>query len=108
MLFILNIMDRVERIKEMEQHLDNAEDAVKTMIEALEKFICAQENIKILSKYFTSPLWLEDFEADENGMLPANLKRGVLSQDSIYNILYENGGIIEAMKNLIVSNQLSY
>ena len=30
---------------------------------------------------------LEDYEMDEQGMLPPDLKRGVLSQDGIYNLL---------------------
>ena len=38
--------------------------------------------------------WLKDFEADEKGKLPANLKRGVLSEDGLYNLLAETRDII--------------
>ena len=34
--------------------------------------------------------WKEDFEADEKGKLPKDLKRGVLSEDGIYNMLDNN------------------
>ena len=37
--------------------------------------------------YYRSPLWRSDFEADEAGKLPADLPRGVLSEDGIYNAL---------------------
>lgn len=31
--------------------------------------------------------WLEDYELDSAGLLPKELKRGVLSQDGLYNLL---------------------
>lgn len=34
-------------------------------------------------------MWRADFEADEEGELPADLPRGVLSEDGIYNVLTE-------------------
>ena len=40
-----------------------------------------------LEAYYTSPEWQEDYAADEAGLLPEGLKRGVLSQDGISNLL---------------------
>ena len=40
-----------------------------------------------LTAYYDSPQWLADYEADERGELPPDLKRGVLSQDGVYNLL---------------------
>ena len=40
-----------------------------------------------LESYYTSDLWKKDFAADEEGKLPADLKRGVLSEDGISNVL---------------------
>ncbi len=45
------------------------------------------EKIRKLDSYYGSPEWKEDLEADEAGLLPADLKRGVLSEDGIYNVL---------------------
>lgn len=45
------------------------------------------EQIRKLDSYYGSPEWKEDLEADEAGLLPADLKRGVLSEDGIYNVL---------------------
>ena len=45
------------------------------------------ELLKVLSEYYTSPAWKRDFAADEAGLLPKDLKRGVLSEDGIYNLL---------------------
>ena len=33
---------------------------------------------------------MEDFEADEQGLLPPGLKRGVLSEDAVYDLLTDN------------------
>lgn len=41
----------------------------------------------MLAAYMDSGEWLQDYEADEAGLLPADLKRGVLSQDALYNLL---------------------
>ena len=48
-----------------------------------------QENIQKLTNYYESPDWRSDFESDEHGELPKGLKRGVLSEDGIYNLLIE-------------------
>ena len=40
-----------------------------------------------LVRYYESGQWLRDYELDEQGLLPRDLKRGVLSQDGIYNLL---------------------
>lgn len=45
------------------------------------------EDKAVLEAYYTSKDWRYDFELDEAGLLPAGLKRGVLSEDGIYNLL---------------------
>ena len=38
---------------------------------------------------YTSVEWQNDYEADERGEFPPDLKRGVLSQDALYDLLEE-------------------
>ena len=40
-----------------------------------------------LREYYENGQWLRDYEADERGELPGDLKRGVLSQDGLWNLL---------------------
>ena len=47
------------------------------------------ELLKQLSDYYSSSAWKRDFTADEAGLLPHDLKRGVLSEDGIYDMLNE-------------------
>ena len=49
------------------------------------------EKLRLLEVYYTSGQWREDYEADERGELPPDLKRGVLSQDALYDLLEEAG-----------------
>ena len=41
----------------------------------------------LLEEYYFSPQWLEDYTADEAGLLPPGLSRGVLAEDTIYNLI---------------------
>ena len=45
---------------------------------------------------------LSDFEADEAGLLPPDLKRGFLSEDGIYNLLGDFKWVEEEVKGMIV------
>ena len=80
-------MEQTERIRQMEQHLDRASAAVMDLSAALDKYVEAQEAIAALSAYYASDDWKQDYAADEAGRLPAGLKRGVLSQDGLWNLL---------------------
>ena len=68
-------MDIIERITYMEALFDRA----------LETRIISAE----LRDYYSGGQWLRDYEADERGELPEDLKRGVLSQDGLWNLLEE-------------------
>ena len=47
------------------------------------------EQLKELLDYYENGQWLLDYELDEQGLLPGQLKRGILSQDGLYNLLWE-------------------
>ena len=49
-----------------------------------------QKDFLKLSEYYGSTAWMRDYEADEAGKLPADLKRGVLSEDAVYDLLEDN------------------
>ena len=76
---------QIERIKWMEHRYNNALAAIKYGSAVSLKAI--KEDIAELSKYYGSELWKLDFAADEAGNLPPDLKRGVLSEDGIWNLL---------------------
>lgn len=78
---------QITRIRQMERRLNRATAAVKRLEAALDKLEAAQEAIAALDEYYGSDLWKQDFADDEAGRLPADLKRGVLSEDAIWDLL---------------------
>lgn len=73
-------MNAIERITQMEQHMDT----VRAALDALE---AARESMGILTAYYEGGQWRRDYELDEAGKLPRDLKRGVLSEDGLYNLI---------------------
>ena len=78
--------EHLERIMEMEAIYTKATMLLKGNPAQLKEY---KAEIKKLESYYTSPLWKEDFAMDEMGKLPVSLKRGVLSEDGVYNLLEE-------------------
>ena len=94
-------MEQTERIRQMEQRLDRASAAVMELSAALDKYAEAQEALTVLNEYYGSDEWKQDYADDEAGRLPQNLKRGVLSEDGIWNLLSDNRGLTERMQEII-------
>ena len=86
-------MEQMERIMRMEQQLEVASRAVKGLAAALDDYEAAQEALQELEAYYGSEEWRQDFAADEAGRLPKEMKRGVLSEDAVWNLLEERDRI---------------
>ena len=82
-------MEKTERIEQMEQRFDRAKEMVQEIAHVLEHYESVQEDIRLLDAYLGSEEWKADMAADEAGLLPTDLKRGVLSEDGIWNLLEE-------------------
>ena len=91
-------MEQIERISYMERVLDEAAAAVAALEEALERYDAAQAGLAELTAYYSSGQWLADFEADQEGKLPRGLKRGVLSEDAVCNLLTDNARLLERLR----------
>ena len=73
-------LNRIERVEKYERLFDEAATSLDP------------EKLRLLDAYYTSGEWQEDYEADERGDLPPEMKRGVLSQDALYDLL-EGAGL---------------
>ena len=80
-------MNQIERIAHMEQILNEGTEAVNDLHAALERYEALKPRLAELEAYYTSPLWMRDFEDDCAGRLPDTLQRGVLSEDAVYDLL---------------------
>ena len=95
-------MEQIERIQQMEHSLDRASQAVMRLSAALDEFADAQDALRQLSDYYGSDQWKQDFDDDSKGVLPSDLKRGVLSEDAVWNLLEDVRDVKERMAGLLV------
>lgn len=93
-------MNQKERIQHMESHLDAVSEAVQNLSDALEAYTAVRPRLEALTRYYESPQWLEDYDADSAGLIPSDLKRGVLSQDAVYNLLADHQRLLDTMTQL--------
>ena len=68
-------LDRIERVEKYERLFNEASVSHDP------------EKLRLLDAYYSSGEWQEDYEADERGEFPPDLKRGVLAQDALYDLL---------------------
>lgn len=92
-------MKQIERIKQMEERFERASKAIKELSSTLDNYAKVQEDLAALSKYYGSKTWKKDYNDDKAGRLPQDLKRGVLSEDGIWNLLEDNKELTERIKN---------
>lgn len=82
----------IKRIEEMEASYDALLQAMAEIeqgcaAEEASRKAALQPEIDRLAAYYSSEAWKADFAADEAGLLPAGMKRGVLSEDGVYTFL---------------------
>lgn len=78
------ILDLEERVAFYETIFDELSAAEQDEASCSDEI---REKLALLDEYYASGQWLKDFEADEAGLLPADMKRGVLSEDGVYDLL---------------------
>lgn len=78
---------QIRRITHYENILDRAEKAVRGLEAAILEFGAVSDGVRELERYYTGKTWRKDHDDDEAGRLPADLKRGVLSEDAVYDLL---------------------
>ena len=98
-------MKRIERIRYYEEIMDRIALANRKLSDALLEYETVDPLCDELAAYLSGKEWKRDYDADEKGTLPADLKRGVLSEDGACNVLEEHrdllSRILEAAAKLV-------
>ena len=87
MVHNLQIQETISRVQKMEQILDEVLEVLNNSPSSIKEDIVIREQIQQLTQYYNGGQWLQDYECDERGELPVDLKRGVLAEDTLYNFL---------------------
>jgi len=90
----------LQRIAAMEAAFDRTALAVQMLESALDTYETVKVDIDRLTEYLESGAWREDYEADEAGLVPGDLKRGVLSEDGLYDLLADIVRVNEHLREL--------
>ena len=77
----------IARVEQMEQLMEDVATVLENCPESIKMDEVVKRKIAVLEDYQRSGQWLSDFECDERGELPLELKRGILSEDLLYNLL---------------------
>lgn len=93
-------MEQIARITRMEQLLNEALAAVEALDQALDRYAAVLPGLTELTAYYTDGRWMEDFEADAAGRIPQDLRRGVLTEDAVYDLLTENSLLKKRLQQL--------
>ena len=83
------LQETIERITKMEFYFDTIQKALEINPDFLKKEAPAGIMLQELTEYYENGQWLADYEVDEAGLLPPDLKRGILSEDGVYNLLFD-------------------
>lgn len=92
---------QIARIYRMEGILNKSGKAVRDLQEALDRYVSLEEEIRELELYYTGGQWQKDFADDEAGKFPRNLRRGVLSEDAVFDFLALRDEVISKYKELL-------
>ena len=90
----------IDRIKKNEERLDNINNCIKNVENALEELKENKKNISMLNKYYGSNNWFKDKEAYEKNEIP-KIKAGVLSEDAVWNMNDDIKELILEMKSIV-------
>ena len=85
---------RIDRISQMEDRYDEVTRVLAALEEAVDEYVDFKSELDALKDYMESGQWKEDYAADEAGLVPSDLKRGVLSEDALYNLLHDADTIL--------------
>jgi len=81
------IQEAIARVQQMEQYFDMLQSIGNKDSADLREDGSYIAVLQILTRYYESGQWLHDYELDEKGAFPQDLKRGILAQDAVYDFL---------------------
>lgn len=93
-------MGRYDQITEMEGILDAHRAMLDRLDALLSEYEAGQKDFKRLVDYYDSPQWLKDYEFSNTDEFSPDVKCGVLSEDSVFDLLGDNRRAAERMRDL--------
>ncbi|MDO4621272.1 MAG: DUF4298 domain-containing protein, partial [Lachnospiraceae bacterium] len=83
----ISASNRIDRVNHMTLIYEQICAILQSEEDAAEKLQEKKAEIEELTAYYEGPLWLEDFDAEREGLFPQDMNRGILTEDAIYDLL---------------------
>ena len=83
-------MTPIERIQEMEGHLNTYQSLIEELEACLKRVEAGQSSYIALRDYYTSQVYMDDVELSNQPDFPEEVYCGVLSEDAVYDLLDEH------------------
>ncbi|MDO4623153.1 MAG: DUF4298 domain-containing protein [Eubacteriales bacterium] len=102
----MNRQEQMLQIMKMESAYEELEPlitAARNDMELLEK---ALPLLCELNSYYENGEWMRDFDDDQKGLLPSDLKRGILCEDTIYDLLMDYSELLQQLKRILKKGAL--
>ena len=92
-------MEARKRVKKMEDILHRQLDLMASLRKLLGEVEASQADFEALLAYYQSQTFMEDLSLEEKGHF-MGMTRGVLSEDGIYNLLFDRGEVAEKLREV--------
>lgn len=94
------VAQRTERVREMEAIMNQLSALQGKVNQALDEWEDFEDQAEAFDRYYSSYDWMTDYEADQLGLFPDDLARGVLNEDLPYDVLGETYYLARRMRDL--------
>ncbi len=90
--------EQLTRIARMQARYDAIWQAVHTQPYTEAQLRSVQAQMDALTAYYESPDWLADYDADRRGDIPKDRDRGILAEDTLYDLMTEWDHLVQAWR----------
>lgn len=95
------ITQAVTRVEQMEFYKDKLEEALPDLERLQKRLSCIAKPFARLEGWYQHD-WMQDYRLDEQGVF-GTLRRGVLSEDTLYNLLGEYKDLFVQIEQILAS-----
>ena len=99
-------MEARKRVKKMEDILHRQLDLMASLRNQLAEVEASQADFEALLAYYQSQTFMEDLSLEEKGHF-MGMTRGVLSEDGVYNLLFDREEVAEKLREVADLLQIS-
>ena len=92
-------MEARKRVNKMEDIFQRQLDVIDALRNQLAEVEASQEDFEELLAYYQSQTYMEDLSLEEKGHF-MGMTRGVLSEDGVYNLLFDRGELAEKLREV--------